>query len=165
MYEMFQIAKINFPDQCEWEHNQERYHSISFKKSEFYAITCISGTYNYWFVYLERKSDGTYKPLSFSYPVFDYEYTEDGDIKNSKLVGMKSEVMLCNPTYNQDQLTISTKCKGRGIGDVASYGLWQLIQEDETGINNQFTLLSFEDDFTSDGEINPIEIINFSTSK
>ena len=70
-------------------------------------------------------------------------------IKSSKLVGMKSVNMLCNPIYDKDQLTISTKCKGRGIGDVASYGLWQLIQEeDETGINNQFTLLSFEDDFT-----------------
>ena len=166
MYEMFQIAKISFPDQCEWEHNQERYHSISFKKSEFYAITCISGTYNYWFVYLERKSDGTYKPLSFSYPEIHYDFKENGEIKSSKLVGMKSVSMLCNPIYDKDQLTISTKCKGRGIGDVASYGLWQLIQEeDETGINNQFTLLSFEDDFTSDGEINPIEIINFSTSK
>ena len=79
---------------------------------------------------------------------------------------MKSEVMLCNPTYNQDQLTISTKCKGRGIGDVASYGLWQLIQnEDAWGIHNQFMLLSFKDDLTYDGKINPVEMINFSNSK
>ncbi len=166
MFEMFQIAKVIFPDQCKWEHNQGRYHSISFKKSEFYAIACISGTYNHWFVYLERKSDSTYKPLSFSYPEIHYDHKENGEIKSSKLVGMKSVNMLCNPIYDKDQLTISTKCKGRGIGDVASYGLWQLIQEeDETGIHNQFTLLSFEDDYTSDGEINPIEIFNFSTSK
>ena len=38
-------------------------------------------------------------------------------------------------------------------------------QEDQICIHNQFTLLSFKDDFTSDGEINPIEIIDFLTSK
>ena len=166
MSEMFQAAKVHFSDQCEWERNQGRFHSISFNISEFYAIACISGTYNHSFVYLERKDDGTYKPLSFSYPEIQYEYKEDGDIKSWKMVGMKSVNMLCNPKYDEDQLTISTKCKGRGIGDVASYGLWQLIQEeDEVGIHNQFMLLSFKDDLTLDGKINPIEIINFSSSK
>ena len=90
-----------------------------------------------------EKSDGTYKPLSFSYPEIHYNHKENGEIKSSKLIGMKSVNMLCNPIYDKDQLTISTKCIGRGIGEVASYGLWQLIQEeDETKNYNKLYIIS-----------------------
>ena len=87
----------------------------------------------------------------FSYPLIDYTYSEGGHISSSKLVGLKTVFALCNPDYDLDKMTIQTFCMGRGIGDVASYGLWKLQQdEDNTGLFNRFILKQFEDDITLD---------------
>ena len=161
-FDMLEKAKAFYPDRCEWDRSMGRYHTINFGDSEFFAVECIYGSYNAWYVYLERKNDGSYLPISFSYPLIDYTYSEGGYISSSKLVGLKTVFALCNPDYDLDKMTIQTFCKGRGIGDVASYGLWKLQQdEDNTGLFNRFILKKFEDDITLDEEKNPVTIFEY----
>ena len=161
-FDMLEKAKAFYPDRCEWDRSMGRYHTINFGDSEFFAVECIYGSYNAWYVYLERKNDGSYLPISFSYPLIDYTYSEDGYISSSKLVGLKTVFALCNPDYDLDKMTIQTFCKGRGIGDVASYGLWKLQQdEDNTGLFNRFILKKFEDDITLDEKKNPVTIFEY----
>ena len=78
------------------------------------------------------------------------------------MVGLKTVFALCNPDYDLNKMTIQTFCKGRGIGDVASYGLWKLQQdEDNTGLFNRFILKKFEDDITLDEKKNPVTIFEY----
>ena len=161
MHDMLEKAKVFFSDRCEWDRTMGRYHTFTFRDSEFFAIQCLYGTYNAWYVYLERKPGGTFSPIYFSYPEMKYSYSEDGEIVSSKLIGMKSVDTLCNPEYDEDKMTIGTKCKGRGIGDVASYGLWQLAPDEDEGEINTFILKKYQDDISEDEKINPVTIFEY----
>ena len=62
-------------------------------------------------------------------------------------------------------MTIQTFCKGRGIGDVASYGVWQLQQEEDAiELINRFILRKFASDNSLDEKKNPVTILEYEMS-
>lgn len=165
MFDMLEKAKAFYPDRCEWDRSMGRYHIINFGDSEFFAVECIYGSYNAWYVYLERKNDGSYLPISFSYPLINNTLAEDNKRFSSKLIGFKTVVALCNPEYDLAKMTIQTFCKGRGIGDVASYGVWQLQQEEDAiELINRFILRKFASDNSLDEKKNPVTILEYEMS-
>ena len=92
--------------------------------------------------------------------------SEDGYVEGqedpSQMLGMSTTRLVCNPTVDEEKMTITTKCLGRGIGDYFSSGTWQYIGHKDYGtdfdIKDDFLLIKFESDLIDDLEERPITL-------
>ena len=128
--------------------------------------------YNYWSVWMKEDTDGSLIPLTFAYPFYilsiDPNKTPDisgwleGQEDPSELLGMSTTRLVCNPTVDEEKMTITTKCLGRGIGDYFSSGTWQYIGHKDYGtdfdIKEDFLLIKFESDLMDDLEERPVTL-------
>ena len=153
---------------CLWEYSPydiDRSHGYSkrfkFGGTTFYSLGCIYGMYNYWSVWMKEKPDGNLIPLTFSYPFYIDGYVE-GQEDPSQMIGMSTTRLLCNPTVDEEKMTITTKCLGRGIGDYFDSGTWQYIGHKDYGtdfdIKEDFLLIKFESDSIDDLEERPVTL-------
>ena len=156
---------------CEWELPPQVEGKIKFGSSTIFYFKCLHGAYNAWYVFLEYQADSNFKPFIFPYP----DIISDDKLSQNHLeiVGISHTYSLCNPSYNFEDGTISTMCKGRGIGDVATYGEWKLkIKTLETWISEkpkkdfkEFQLIKFAADFTLDQKKNPVLLLDFQSNQ
>ena len=153
---------------CEWEIPPQISGEVNFGAHKIYYFKCLHGSYNAWYVYLITEPDGSFKPLLFPYPKVSLK--NDNELKVS---GISNTYSLCNPLYNEKDYTITTMCKGRGIGDVASYGVWELnIISIENWLSDkpkrnfkEFLLKKFQIDFTLDEQKNPVTLLDFTSKE
>ncbi len=153
---------------CEWDRPPQISGKVEFGDTSIFYLKCLHGSYNAWFVYLLQENDGSFKPITFSYPEI-IEVSLSKKFK-PKIIGITNTYSLCNPTYNKKKMTISTMCKGRGIGDVATYGTWKLnIKKVDAWLSEkpkkdfiEFQLINFKADFTLDSKKNPITLLDFN---
>ena len=86
----------------------------------------------------------------------------EGQEDPSQMIGMSSTRLVCNPTVDEEKMTITTKCLGRGIGDYFSSGIWQYIGHKDYGtdfdIKEDFLLIKFESDLIDDLEERPVTL-------
>ena len=121
---------IDGGEDCLWEYiqydDEDEAHVYSekykFGETTFYSLGCIYGMYNYWTVWLKEGTDGSLIPLTFAYPFYimssDPNKTPDisgwleGQEDPSELLGMSTTRLVCNPTVDEEKMTITTKCLG-----------------------------------------------------
>lgn len=152
---------------CEWRVPFQHKGSVTFGEHTFLYFKCLHGAYNAWYVYLKVEPDGTFEPVTFAYPEISAEKS------GSQIIGMNTTRSLCNPEHDEDNWTISTMCKGRGIGDVATYGFWKLnvvdielwLSEKPKRKFTEFLLLKFQIDSTEDEQKNPVTLLDFSSDE
>ena len=141
----------------EWFNIQNQ--QYKFDDTIFYSLGCVFGMYNYWSVWIKEKSDGSLIPLTFAYPFYIDGYVE-GQEDPSQMLGMSTTRLVCNPKVDEEKMTITTKCLGRGIGDYFSSGTWQYIGHKDYGtdfdIKEDFLLIKFESDYIDDLEERPV---------
>ena len=133
-----------------------------FDDTTFYSLGCIYGMYNYWSVWLKEEENGDLSPLNFAYPLYINGYVE-GQVDPSQLIGITTTKLLCNPSVSESEMTIQTKCLGRGIGDYFSRGVWRYIGSKNSkdvsyGSKSDFILIYFESDLMDDGEKKPVPL-------
>ncbi len=146
----------------EWFNNYNRMYR--FNQSTIYTLGCMYGAYNFWSVWLIQHKNGELEPITFAYPLYISGYVE-GQEDPSQLIGMTTTKLLCNPTVDEQNRTIETKCLGRGIGDYFSSGLWryggeEFSNESSYGSQNIFLLISFESDLIDDGQEKPVTLFS-----
>ena len=121
--------------------------------------------YNYWSIWMKEEADGSLIPLTFAYPFYIPGYVE-GQEDPSQMLGMSSTRLVCNPTVDEEKMTITTKCLGRGIGDYFSSGTWQYIGHKNYGeyfdIKEDFLLIKFESDYIDDLEEKPVTLFQIT---
>ena len=143
----------------EWFNIQNQ--QYKFGDTTFYSLGCVFGMYNYWSVWMKEKPDGSLIPLTFAYPFYIVGNVE-GQEDPSQMLGMSSTRLVCNPTVDEEKMTITTKCLGRGIGDYFSSGTWQYIGHKDYGtdfdIKDDFLLIKFESDLMDDLEERPVTL-------
>ena len=145
--------------------NEPETHTITYKLKDEDATTAPHTTTLFKFVchmaayneteifYLTDEVDGI-KRLAFAEPQFIYTYsdTESTKLKSMKLTGFSASGELINADYDPKTGKISSIAKWRGIGDAASYGLWEFKE-------GQFVLQNYDIDPTYDEKINPISVV------
>ena len=121
---------------------------------------------------MKEDTDGKLIPLTFAYPFYilsnDPNKTPDisgwleGQEDPSELLGMSTTRLLCNPEVDEEKMTITTKCLGRGIGDYFDGGTWKYIGHKDYGtdfdIKDDFLLIKFESDLIDDLEERPVTL-------
>ena len=176
-YRILEEAKVLYKgiDQgrdCVWDYHNagSEYFNIrnqqhKFVDKTFYSFGCVYGMYNYWSVWMKEDTDGSLQPLTFAYPFYVNSIMEGQEDPSLKL-GMSTTRMLCNPTVDEEEMTITTKCLGRGVGDYFDSGIWKYIGSDghetDIDIKDDFLLIKFESDGKDDGIIKPIILYEVS---
>ena len=143
----------------EWFNIQNQ--QYKFGDRTFYSLGCVFGMYNYWSVWMKEETDGSLIPLTFAYPFYIVGKVA-GQEDPSQMIGMSSTRLVCNPTVDEEKMTITTKCLGRGIGDYFSSGIWQYIGHKDYGtdfdIKEDFLLIKFESDYIDDLVEKPVTL-------
>ena len=143
----------------EWFNIQNQQYKLD--DTIFYSLGCVFGMYNYWSVWMKEKPDGSLIPLTFAYPFYIVGYVE-GQEDPSQMLGMSTTRLVCNPTVDEEKMTITTKCLGRGIGDYFSSATWQYIAHKDYGtdfdVKEDFLLIKFESDLMDDLEERPVTL-------
>ena len=176
-YNILEEAKVFYKgidnkSDCVWDYNifgsewfNIRNQKYNFEDTTIYSLGCIYGMYNYWSIWMKEEADGSLIPLTFAYPFYIPGYVE-GQEDPSQMLGMSSTRLVCNPTVDEEKMTITTKCLGRGIGDYFSSGTWQYIGHKNYGeyfdIKEDFLLIKFESDYIDDLEEKPVTLFQIT---
>lgn len=126
------------------------------REARLYKFNCIEGAYNTGEVYYLETDTGEFRQLQFAEPDLDirYEDPEETRLKSMTIVGYETTDQLVNSFYDDKEMSLTSFNKWRGVGDTSSTGKWIFR-------NGEFTLVHYEVDPTSDGEINPEPVLNF----
>lgn len=128
--------------------------------AHLFRFFCDRGAYNAIHVYLMMDEAGVMKPLSFATPELHIEYEDDDSDKAAtdlRIVGFQTDSMLINSDYDPETFTISSHAKWRGIGDAFSAGKWLFRQ-------GKFSLVRYDVDPSTDGEIEPITVLDYDAA-
>ena len=131
----------------------------------FYEVLCYGGAYNMTslFIKADEYMPGGFSLLSFAEPDANYVmyYVEDEEfgtkpvLESWTLAGFYSTNYLVNANVNEENNTLGSYAKGRGIGDAFSSNLY-------TFKNGNWLLTKSIVDPTFDGEITPITIFEIA---
>ncbi len=122
-----------------------------------YRFFCNSGAYNELHVFFMKDSYGELQPLTFAEPTIHVNYENEdseGKVLGMKIIGMESHTRLVNSEVDAAKNTVASFSKWRGVGDASSTGLWVLK-------DGKFVLSTYDVDASYDGEINPINILDY----
>jgi hypothetical protein len=129
-------------------------------EAKLFKFACSYGAYNTGEVYYFADDADSFRQLQFAEPELDIRY-EDPDeqtkLKSMTIVGYTAADQLVNSFYDENEKSLTSFNKWRGIGDTSSTGRWVFRDGD-------FTLVHYEVDPTSDGEINPQPVIDFESA-
>jgi hypothetical protein len=124
---------------------------------------CGMGAYNSNEVYYFTSDIGDgFTPLQFAEPELDIKY-EDPDpdqqtkVKSMDIIGYTTTDQLVNSDYDEQDKSITSFSKWRGVGDASSTGKYIFR-------NGRFTLVHYDVDATYDGEENPKPVIDLDTA-
>ena len=145
-----------------------QHHQINFRYSyasendpdevvHLFRFFCDRGAYNELHVYLMMDTQGVIAPLDFATPELQIQYEDDDSDKaatDMRIIGFQTERMLINSDFDPDTLTITSHAKWRGVGDAFSDGTWLFRQ-------GQFSLVKYDVDPSTDGEINPTTVLDY----
>ncbi len=113
------------------------------REQGYFIVKCMAGAYNTNSVLLtEDKYAGVLRPVPLSAPMTN---------KKGKLVGFTAEIVTGDLTFDPATNLLSTFSKGRGIGDMYVYGLYQIYETQV--ILREYTIDNVEGD---DIEVKPI---------
>ena len=130
------------------------------RKSKLYKFYCGSGAYNSNEVYYLTDDIGGFRQLQFVEPELDIRY-EDPDartkLRSMTIIGYTASDQLVNSEFDEQEKTITSFNKWRGIGDQSSSGKWMFRDGD-------FTLVHYEVDPTENEEMDPQTVIELDTA-
>ncbi|MCO6186342.1 DUF1176 domain-containing protein [Rhizobium sp. L1K21] len=121
------------------------------REGTLYEVFCAAGAYNFIVAYLFANKDSPASLIALPMPLFDYAY-EDGDDTMTKLEreptlkGFSAELLLVNPSFDPETMTLTSFNKWRGLGDAWSSGTWKFE-------NGQFVLQDFTVDPTYEANL------------
>lgn len=123
-----------------------------------YRFACNLGAYNTQEVYLVNRGWEGLTPVAFAAPRFDAMFENDDDENGAlisiEITGFSAWPILVNSTINPKTGDIEAVSYWRGIGDASSFGVWRRDGED-------YVLDYYAVDPSYDGEINPVELVNY----
>jgi hypothetical protein len=150
-----QVHELRF--RLSYETDQDPEHVAKLVK-----FNCGMGAYNSNEVYYYADDIGELRQLQFAEPELDIRY-EDPDpdqetkVKSMDIIGYTAADQLVNSDYDEQDKSITSFSKWRGVGDASSTGRYIFR-------NGQFTLVHYDVDATYDGEENPQPVIDLDTA-
>ncbi len=129
-------------------------------EARLYKFDCGMGAYNSNEVYYLAGDDGAFRQLQFATPDLDIRYDDPDEqtrLKSMTIIGYTATDQLVNSEFDENDRSLSSFSKWRGVGDASSVGKWIFRDGD-------FTLVRYEVDPTTDGEINPQTVLDFDTA-
>ncbi len=129
-------------------------------EARLYKFDCGMGAYNSNEVYYLAGDDGAFRQLQFATPDLDIRYDDPDEqtrLKSMTIIGYTAADQLVNSEFDENDRSLSSFSKWRGVGDASSVGKWIFRDGD-------FTLVRYEVDPTTDGEINPQTVLDFDTA-
>lgn len=129
-------------------------------EAKLYKFDCGMGAYNSNEIYYLAGDDGAFRQLQFATPDLDIRYDDpDGQtkLKSMTVIGYTAADQLVNSEFDENDRSLTSFSKWRGIGDASSVGRWIFRDGD-------FTLVHYEVDPTTDGEVNPETVLDFETA-
>jgi hypothetical protein len=128
------------------------------REARLYRFYCGSGAYNSNEVYYLTDDIGGFSQLQFAEPEMDIRY-EDPDeqtkLKSMTIIGYTTSGQLVNSDFNEEERSLTSFNKWRGIGDLSSSGKWVFRDGD-------FALVHYEVDPTPEGE--PQVVVDLDTA-
>jgi hypothetical protein len=125
-------------------------------EATLFKFECSAGAYNFGQVFYLADEMG-FRQLQFAEPELDIRYDDPDEqtkLKSMTIIGYETTDQLVNSFYDDKEMSLTSFSKWRGVGDSSSNGKWIFR-------NGRFTLVHYEVDPTSDGEINPEPVVNF----
>jgi len=123
-----------------------------------FRFACTMAAYNSVEVYYLATSDEVTQ-LQFAEPDLDIVYKDPDErtqLESMTIIGFHSADQILNSSYDEQDHTITSFAKWRGVGDISSGGKYLFR-------NGKFVLVHFEVDPTEDGEINPETVLDYDT--
>ena len=130
------------------------------REAKLYKFNCGWGAYNSNEVYYFANESGEFHQLQFATPDLDVRYDDPPEgtkLKSMAIVGYKAADQLVNSEFDENDKSVTSFSKWRGLGDAFSGGKWIFRDGD-------FTLVQYEADPTYDGETNPQTLLDFDTA-
>lgn len=128
-------------------------------EAKLFQFYCGSGAYNTNEVYYLAQNGG-FTALQFAQPELRIDY-EDPDeqtkLNSMTIIGYTTADRLVNSEFDENDKSLTSFSKWRGVGDASSVGKW-IFRDGE------FTLVHYEADPTYDSEINPETVLDFDTA-
>ena len=130
------------------------------REARLYRFYCGAGAYNSNEVYYLTDDIGGFRQLQFVEPEMDIRY-EDPDartkLKSMTIIGYTAADQVVNSEFDEQERSITSFNKWRGIGDISSSGKWIFRDGD-------FTLVHYEVDPTPNEEMDPQTVIDLDTA-
>lgn len=99
-----------------------------------YKLHCMTGAYNFGYIYVTRNYFDDLAVISFAEPKLDIAYSDEDtmiELKNPpKIIGYGATNMLINGDFDPETKTITSYNKWRSIGDAWSSGTWAFSEGD-----------------------------------
>ncbi|MFC5385804.1 DUF1176 domain-containing protein [Aquamicrobium segne] len=130
------------------------------QQARLFRFLCSSGAYNQTFVFFMSDEQGLVRQVHLAEPELDIHYENDDPEKKPdavNIIGYRSTDELTNATYDEENFSITTHAKWRGVGDAFSRGTWLFR-------NGAFSLVFYEVDASYDGQINPQTILDYNSA-
>jgi hypothetical protein len=130
------------------------------REARLYKFNCGWGAYNSNEVYYLADDSGEFRQLQFATPDLDIRYDDPDEQKklnSMTIIGYTAADQLVNSEFDENDKSLTSFSKWRGIGDASSIGKWIFR-------NGDFTLVRYEVDPTTDEEINPETVLDFDSA-
>lgn len=130
------------------------------KHATLYRFDCGSGAYNSNEIFYLAGEDGWFRQLQFTHPEYNVEYEDVEDaqkVKSITITGYQTDDSLANTEFSPETQALTYQFLWQGVGDAFTRGRY--IFRD-----GNFMLVKYEIDAASNGEVDPITVIDLPTS-
>ena len=130
------------------------------RTARLFRFFCRMAAYNESAYYYLADDTGEVRQLQFAVPELDIRYENDnpeGKVDSVTVTGFQTEDVAINSNYDENDRTITTADKWRGVGDASSTGLYLFR-------NGDFSLVKYDVDASYDGEVDPQTVVDYYTA-
>lgn len=130
------------------------------RHATLFGFRCLSGAYNTASVFYLAGDAGELRQLQFAEPDLDIRYEDEetqNKVESIATIGYTTTDMLVNPEFSPETKTLTSFNKWRGIGDASSISEYLFRGGD-------FTLVRYEVDPTTNGEIDPQTVLDYTVA-
>lgn len=130
------------------------------KTARLFQFFCSMAAYNESSIFYFSDAEQSVNQLQFAVPDLDIRYENgntEGKVEHVGIVGFRTVDRLINASYDENNHTIVSHDKWRGVGDASSDGTYLFR-------NGVFALVQYDVDASYDGEVNPETVIDYNTA-
>lgn len=130
------------------------------KTARLFQFFCSMAAYNENSIFYFSDAEQSVNQLQFAVPDLDIRYENgntEGKVEHVGIVGFRTVDRLINASYDENNHTIVSHDKWRGVGDASSDGTYLFR-------NGVFALVQYDVDASYDGEVNLETVIDYNTA-